>query len=314
MDFGARWACVDQVRYADGEALVSLSLAPHHWNDLASWPWHPALLDMALGAAQALLPSDDLRRDFFVPQAYRSVRILAPLTPVLVSHVRLVSATGDHVEFDVDIADEEGRTLVAIDGFRLRRMDDAVLVALRDAARVPAQILPAAFIAGVADGIAPAEAAPLLMRLVTQVGAGAVLVSPTPVDALRRAREPRDAASAAVTPPTARARPLDGEPAAPRGSRETQLARLWQEALGIVTVGVHDDFFALGGHSLLLTRLASRARRQVGVTLPLSALFETPTIAGWLGPAATAREGPVADWTTVATVAREAFIAPDAAR
>jgi amino acid adenylation domain-containing protein len=67
---------------------------------------------------------------------------------------------------------------------------------------------------------------------------------------------------------------------APRTPTEERLAGIWTEVLGIVQVGVHDDFFAVGGHSLLATQVLSRVRNRFQVELPLRALFEAPTIAG----------------------------------
>ena len=66
---------------------------------------------------------------------------------------------------------------------------------------------------------------------------------------------------------------------APRGPREELVAEVWREVLGRDAVGVHDDFFALGGHSLKATQVVSRLRRVSGVELPVRALFEAPTVA-----------------------------------
>ena len=65
---------------------------------------------------------------------------------------------------------------------------------------------------------------------------------------------------------------------APRTPVEEKLADLWREALG-VAVGIHDDFFAAGGHSILASRLLYRVRETLGVEIPLSRLFEQPTVA-----------------------------------
>ncbi|MFN2631811.1 MAG: amino acid adenylation domain-containing protein [Thermoanaerobaculia bacterium] len=67
---------------------------------------------------------------------------------------------------------------------------------------------------------------------------------------------------------------------APRTSVEDVVAGIWAEVLGLQRVGVEDDFFVLGGHSLLGTQIISRVREACRVELPLRALFESRTVAG----------------------------------
>ncbi len=67
--------------------------------------------------------------------------------------------------------------------------------------------------------------------------------------------------------------------AAASGPIEEILAAVWAEVLGRGTVGAEDDFFALGGHSLVATRVASRLERAFGIELPVREIFEAPTVA-----------------------------------
>ena len=66
----------------------------------------------------------------------------------------------------------------------------------------------------------------------------------------------------------------------PRDAVEWELAGIWENALGREGIGVLDDFFEVGGHSLIAVSLAAEVRRRFGVELPIATLVAASTIAG----------------------------------
>jgi amino acid adenylation domain-containing protein len=65
----------------------------------------------------------------------------------------------------------------------------------------------------------------------------------------------------------------------PQGEIESKLAGMWQELLGVERVGRQDQFFEIGGHSLLAMRLVARVRQVLGVELPVTTVFARPMLA-----------------------------------
>ncbi len=66
--------------------------------------------------------------------------------------------------------------------------------------------------------------------------------------------------------------------ALPQNERERQVAEIWQETLGLDRVGIHDNFFDLGGHSLAAAEVQAKLRERLGVEVELIELFRHPTI------------------------------------
>lgn len=292
MAFGPRWANVERIGYGQGEALIRLRLPEAFSTDLAAFALHPALLDMATGGAQALLAGFDKARDFFVPFAYGRVALFAPLTPRLVSHVKLrPSNAADIAVFDVTLLDETGRVLVSIENFTMRRIEsEATLAAARAGAEPAARSsrLDSRIGAAVRLGIGNDEGTQALERILCSPLNGAVIASSVDLHAwladVRAKAEPPsrvgstgDGASEEAGSERAA---LGREFVAPRNDVERDLAAIWRELLGIVQVGVHDDFFEVGGTSLVAVRLFNKIRKKWGVSLPLSTLFEAPNIEG----------------------------------
>jgi hypothetical protein len=60
---------------------------------------------------------------------------------------------------------------------------------------------------------------------------------------------------------------------------ERQLAQIWEEVLGVRPIGIHDNFFDLGGHSLAAARVVTRVLKKFQSDLPVKTLFDSPAIA-----------------------------------
>jgi thioesterase domain-containing protein/acyl carrier protein len=65
---------------------------------------------------------------------------------------------------------------------------------------------------------------------------------------------------------------------APRNNVEKRLVEIWEDVLAIRPIGVRDNYFELGGHSMLAVKLISRIEKEFGKRLPLAELFRSPTV------------------------------------
>jgi thioester reductase-like protein len=84
----------------------------------------------------------------------------------------------------------------------------------------------------------------------------------------------------ALPAPSSERPALDELFVAPRNEIEQKLANIWSQCLEIHSIGIHDNFFDLGGHSLFVAQMMTQVAETFQVVLPLSCLFKSPTIAG----------------------------------
>ncbi len=83
----------------------------------------------------------------------------------------------------------------------------------------------------------------------------------------------------ALPAPEQTRRAMDETYIAPRTPVEETLAQIWTDVLGVERVGIYDNFFSAGGHSLLMTQVVSRIRETFGVELPMQSFFQEPMVA-----------------------------------
>lgn len=283
MAFGPRWANLRSIRSGAAEALVELSLDDSFAGDIGVYGLHPALLDMATGAVQSLIPGSDLATEFYVPLAYGSVKIFGPMPQRLFSHVRHVPGAGQGLAyFDVSLSDAEGHVFAEISRFTMKRLDAQSALSAPADQPVANQNARDAMADLLREGITPTEGFAALDRIMAQRGLVQAVASSVDVILWLETLRPKpvaregddDAVSAAFERPD-----LDTDFAAPSSALEIGLAQMWSDLLGVRQIGRSDNFFDLGGNSLVAVRLFAAIKKQFRIRLPLALLFEAPTIA-----------------------------------
>ncbi|HEY5836728.1 SDR family NAD(P)-dependent oxidoreductase [Streptomyces sp.] len=298
--FGPRWKCMREIQVGPRRVMATLRLDDEYHGDLDHYLLHPALLDAAGGTARVHVPDT-----YYLPFSYRSLRFHHGLTGTIHAYVELkesVDSGGETSTCDIEILDPDGRVLVRIGDFTIKRIND--LEGLRDqiarAAEPPARDQGgdpgedgAGEPAGVgvlrtlAEGITEQQGKDVFARLLAAPDLpGHLVVSRrdfTAVRALARSLTPELLAQEMdqFAPPGAtHPRPdLPTPYVAPRTPSEHAIADVWREILGVDRVGVDDDFFALGGHSLAAVQIGTRLKSRLGTELDLRAFFDHPTVA-----------------------------------
>jgi len=270
-EFGPRWRSLRRLHLGKGEGLAEIELDEKFSADVTALRQHPALLDMATGAALYLTEDYDHCDDLFLPISYRRMSVYRTFPARIYSHIRgrKDNQRRSEVEtFDVTIFDEQGQVLAEIEGFSMRRITDPERAmeesgpadeAGHSSGEQAIEIVPR-------PGISPIEGARTLTRILLADAPTAVVVLAQPLEAIE---------SSAPTPP----RKPTAEPAsiAAAESIESTLAGWWQELLGVDQISLDDDFFALGGHSLIGVRLFAKIKKTFHVDLELAVLFEART-------------------------------------
>lgn len=297
LEFGPRWNNIVSRRTtaALDLDLVTIQLDEQFAGDLEEFILHPAILDSA-GAMGMRIPGDGK----YLPFGYDRVVVRAPLPRRCHAIIRhLDNSAGDVTRADVTVVDDDGVELVRIAGYTLLRYDGKrrSLAASADGTGRPADRLSVGSAATAEPqmrqgealgGVSTAEGnAALLTVLDTDVGPQVIFCPEGLVERGRRTSRITRAAlleqATARTPTSAATRTLGTLYAEPQADAEQTLAKLWQNALWLDRVGIDDDFFELGGDSLVAVQLVGEISRAFKVDIPVAQLFELRTVRSLAG-------------------------------
>jgi thioesterase domain-containing protein len=273
--FGPRWKVIRRMSFGQGEAIAKLQLPERFAEDLATYEFHPGVLDMASGFAFSLVDVAGEADRVRVPLGYEQTRLFGPLPAEIVSYVRCRKQDKQSgiAVFDVRIADPSGRVLIEIDGYTTRSIAPSDL---RRPGKSPAA--PTLLERWIKNGITPEEGARIFEQVLSTNAPPELYATPVSPYALEEDLKAKPQRADVEAPPASIRHNAAQPENAPRDDVERQLASMWQTLLGVESIGIRENFFDVGGHSLIAVRLFSRIKKTYGVELSLAVLFEAPTI------------------------------------
>jgi NAD(P)-dependent dehydrogenase (short-subunit alcohol dehydrogenase family)/acyl carrier protein len=268
MTYGPRW---DNVRSywhdEEGRGLVELNLMERFRNDCTEFVLHPALVDRATSYGVGGHAGHN-----YLPLTYRRITVLGPVPShcFAVQQQRSDPSRAEFIEMDVTIVDPDGVPCVVIEGYTLRSV---VLSSGTDEVSEPSKVP--------SDRLRNVEGQTIFRRILDARPGSQVIVCPEGL--FTRLAHIRSFGSAQVeTAETSTGgeagRTLTTPYIAPADGVQAVLGQLWREAMGLAQVGVDDDFFAIGGSSLVAVQLIARIGDRLSVRLGVADLFEFSTV------------------------------------
>jgi acyl transferase domain-containing protein/acyl carrier protein len=298
LEFGPRWDnIVSRMSTPAGDLdLVTIELDERFAADLSDFVLHPAIFDSA--AAMGMRITGDVK---YLPFGYDRLVARAALPSRCHAIIRhLDGSAGDVTQANVTVVDDEGAELVHVEGYTLLRYDESrgtLAAAGAVPGGAPAQQA-GAVSAATAElqmrkgealgGVSTAEGNAAL-RAVLDTGIGPQVIF-CPEGLAERGRRTSRITRAALleqatsaAPTSAATRNLGTPYVEPETDAQRTLAKLWQNALWLDKVGIDDDFFELGGNSLVAVQLVGEISRTFKADVPVAQLFDLRTVRGLAG-------------------------------
>jgi phthiocerol/phenolphthiocerol synthesis type-I polyketide synthase E len=278
MKYGERWAVVQEVWLGSQSGLAKLQLPLQFHGDMAKMLLHPSMLDCALSFLRAFLDGG-----VYIPISYHSMVQYKPLPAAFYSHVCLTSALDKQLgvmSFDIQLVSCSGVLLAEIHQFTMRRIEADFASANLTGRTLPIPDFVHQF-RPMSQGITRESGLQALEQIVSSAHP-LTLVAASDFAKRHANADQGDMGLFSVQHMAAqqvRSRPeISVEYVAPRTPQQQQLAEVWQQMLGYEQVGIQDDFFELGGDSLLLMQIHKKVQSLFNNNIAIVELYNHPTI------------------------------------
>lgn len=282
--FGPRWYALRRTYVGNDEAIAWIELDEAFLSDLEGFKLHPALLDVATSFLGGITEG------LYLPLSYKRAHVYKSLPGRFYSYVRRKPGDTDSEEMiatRVTLIDEQGNVLVDVEEFTMRRVEETAASRLRGSVDEGAsETARPGLQRDFSGAILPEEGVEAFRRILFRNHLPQVAVStrhlPTLIERASKFTQERllEEAAQIETSGAKHPRPSLQTPyVVPRNKTEEKLAAIWQGVLGIEKVGIHDDFFELGGDSVMGIQVVAQVR-EAGFQLDPEQLFQNQTIAG----------------------------------
>jgi len=296
--FGHRWKTTLWSKFGKNEGIAMFELAEKFVEELAQYKLHPALLDTSTGFLFAYVSSGNA----YIPFSYKNLIMYRPLPRRLISYCRVIdsqSNTSEFLKFHIIIMDEEGRECVVVEEFTMLEVSEEIIGRIQQKEQVVSQGDKKVESQSALNeelnprqrylrriGIKPQEGVDAF-RFILGSQLPQVVVSTTNLPLrIEVQTETTDDLSGQKDQQNKSADSLHSRPeisttyVAPESDIEKMIAEIWEAQLGISGVGLHDDFFELGGDSLKAITVNGKIYRKADIEVPLGEFFNNPTIRG----------------------------------
>ncbi|MCX8132089.1 MAG: amino acid adenylation domain-containing protein [Clostridia bacterium] len=294
ISFGGRWRSLKRFSLGSDEGLVEVEMSQDFNADLDNYKLHPALLDVATGALRLAGGGN------FLPFSYERLIIKGVLEQKIYGHIRFKNGYGSLQEVitcDIDILSGNGTQLAEIRNFSMRLTGEAAAANIRSKTSGGSHESEYVSIGklyedsfkgkpGVMnEGIAAYEGKEAFKKIINGCFRPQVIVSTkdikTAIEDANYLNQPnvKESLDEAAASRTLHPRPeLENEYVPPKNEIEKKLAGIWEDTLSMERVGIHDEFFALGGDSLLLIQLHSKLKEAFETDIAVVDLYKYNTI------------------------------------
>lgn len=294
ISFGERWRSLKKLNLGSSEGIVEVELNPEFIKDLKEYKLHPALFDVATGSVRLADGGN------YLPFSYEKITVKETLCEKIYGYIRFkddYNTSSETITCDIDLINDKGIQLIEIKNFTMRLISEVNAANLR-ARSSSAHPRPeytecykafwntATKVSSILDeGITPLEGRKAFKKVLAGCLNPQVIISTKDIEEaileagyVNRIKDDIVADESDVNKALHPRPELESEYVAPKSENEKRIAKVWERLLGIEGVGIYDEFFELGGDSLLLVQLHSKIKEMFKSEIAVVDLYKYNTI------------------------------------